>query len=210
MSIRHPAPPANSLLLLLDEKLRNSLEPSVPTARAKLLSSKMVYQGKVFGVRHDVLIEPGGLKTTRDIVTHSGSVVVLPVLPDGRVIMVRQYRHAADNFLLELVAGRKEPGETSLQAAKRELAEETGYRAKSFIKMMYVYPTPGFVQETMIAYAATGLTPGKTNPDDDEVIETRAFSLTALMRMIHKGRIHDLKSVAGILYYARFIAKPAN
>jgi ADP-ribose pyrophosphatase len=178
----------------------------VSATRAKVLSSKLVYQGNVFGVRHDHVIEPGGMKTTRDVVTHSGSVVILPVLSDGRVLMVRQYRYTVGDFLLELVAGRMEPGEKPLQAARRELAEETGYRAKHFQKMMEVYPTPGFVQERLIAYAATDLTLGKTHFDADELIEPKPFELNALLEMIRKGRIHDAKSVAGILYYARFIA----
>jgi ADP-ribose pyrophosphatase len=182
----------------------------VPKDRAKVLSSKMVYQGKVFGVRHDVVIEPGGMRATRDIVTHPGSVVVLPILNDGRLLMIRQYRHTVGGYLLEVVAGRKEPGESTLKAAKRELAEETGYRAKHFREMMNVYPTPGFVEETMVAYAATGLTLGKTNPDADEVIESKPFTLKALIEMIRKEQIHDAKSVACILYYARFIAKPQS
>ena len=178
----------------------------MPARRAKVISSKIVYQGKVFGVRHDCVIEPHGIRTTRDVVTHSGSVVLLPVLPDGRIIMVRQYRYTVGDYLLELVAGRMEPGEKPLQAAHRELAEETGYRAKHLQEMMNVFPTPGFVQERMIAYAATGLTLGKTHFDADEQIETKPFKLNVLLEMIRKGQIHDAKSVAGILYYARFIA----
>jgi ADP-ribose pyrophosphatase len=178
----------------------------VPGKRAKVLSSKMVYQGKVFGVRHDVVIEPGGVKTTRDIVTHQGSVVVLPVLPDGRILMIRQYRHTVGDFLLEVVAGRMELGESPLQSARRELAEETGFRAKRFHKMMNVFPTPGFVQERMIAFAATGLTLGKTHFDADELIEPRPFKLKVLLEMIRNGQIHDAKSVACVLFYARFLA----
>jgi ADP-ribose pyrophosphatase len=190
-----------------NKKFRNSVEASVPKGRAKIISSKMVYQGKVFGVRRDVVIEPGGKPATRDIVTHPGSVVVLPILNDGRLLMIRQYRHTVGGYLLEVVAGRKEPGESTLKAAKRELAEETGYRAKHFREMMNVYPTPGFVQETMVAYAATGLTVGKTHFDADEIIEPKPFTLKALLEMIRKGQIHDAKSVACILYYARFLAK---
>jgi ADP-ribose pyrophosphatase len=140
----------------------------VPKGRVKLISSKMVYQGKVFGVRHDVVVEPGGKPAGRDIVTHPGSVVVLPVLNDGRILMIRQYRQTAGDYMLEVVAGRKESGENNLKAAKRELAEETGYRAKRFREMMDVYPSPGFVEETMVAFAATGLTAGKTNFDYSE------------------------------------------
>jgi ADP-ribose pyrophosphatase len=184
-----------------------SLDPEEPLAkpRAKILSSEVVYKGKVFGVRHDLVREPNGIEATRDVVTHSGSVVILPVLPDGRILMIRQYRHTVGDYLLEIVAGRIEPGESWLSAARRELAEETGYRAKRFQKMMDVYPTPGFVQERMVAYAAMGLTPGETNPDEDEHIEPKPFALNALLKMIEKGHIHDAKSVAGILYYARFI-----
>lgn len=178
----------------------------MPKPRVKILSSNLIYQGKVFGVRSDHIIEPGGVDATRDVVTHSGSVVILPVLPNGRILMVRQYRYSAEDFLLELVAGRMEPGETPLQAARRELAEETGYRAKRFQQMLDVFPTPGFVRERMFVFVATGLTPGKTNPDEDECIVTMSFSLNALLRMICKSKIHDAKSVAGILYYARFIA----
>lgn len=174
--------------------------------RARVLSSKLIYEGKVFGVRHDHIIEPGGVDTTRDIVTHSGSVVILPVLPNGRILLVRQFRYVADGFLLELVAGRIEPGEQPLQAARRELAEETGYRAERLVKMLDVFPTPGFVKERMHVYAATGLTPGTTNFDEDERIETKSFSLAQLLRMIRQGKLHDAKSVAGILYYARFVA----
>jgi len=174
--------------------------------RTKIISSKLIYQGRVFGVRHDRVIEPGGVRATRDIVTHSGSVVVLPVLPDGRILLVRQFRYSAGDFLLELVAGRMEPGEKPLEAARRELAEETGYRAKRFVQMLDVYPTPGFVKERMFVFTATKLTPGKTNFDEDERIEVKLFTLKTLLRMIRQGKIHDAKSVAGILYYARYLA----
>lgn len=182
----------------------------MPKPRTKIISSKLIYQGRVFGVRRDHVIEPGGVKTTRDIVTHSGSVVILPVLPDGRILLVHQFRYSAGDFLLELVAGRMEPGEKPLEAARRELAEETGYRAKRFQQMLDVYPTPGFVKERMFVFAATELTPGKTNFDEDERIEVKRFSLKALLQMIRQGKIHDAKSVAGILYYARYLTSAAG
>jgi ADP-ribose pyrophosphatase len=182
----------------------------VPRPRAKILSSKLIYQGKVFGVRQERIIEPGGVEVARDIVTHSGSVVLLPVLADGRILMIRQYRHTVGDFLLELAAGRMEKGESPVKAAHRELAEETGYRAKRLRRMMYVFPTPGFVREPMIAFAATGLTLGKTNPDEDERIELRPYTLKTLLQMIRRGRIHDMKSVAGILYYSRFMSKSSK
>jgi len=178
----------------------------VSRPHAKVHSSRTVYTGKIFSVRQDVVTEPGGIEATRDVVVHSGSVVLLPILPDGRIVMVRQYRHTVGDFLLEVVAGRMERGESPLTAARRELAEETGYRAGRFLKMMDVYPTPGFVSERMIAFCATKLTPGPINPDSDERIENKPLPLKSLLDMIHKGKIHDMKSVACVLYYARFLA----
>ena len=116
---------------------------------AQVLSSEMLYQGPVFGLRRDELIEPTGLRTKREVITHPGSVVVLPVLPDGRIVMIEQYRHATKQFLLELVAGRMDPGEDPKAAGARELAEETGYRAKKLKIFLDVYPTPGFLEERM-------------------------------------------------------------
>jgi ADP-ribose pyrophosphatase len=178
--------------------------------RAKLISSKIVFQGKVFGVRVDEVNEPGGVEATREVVTHHGSVVLLPVLRDGGLLLVRQYRHTVGNFLWEIPAGRIERGESALAAAKRELAEETGYRARRLKLLMDVYPTPGFVEERMYLYAATGLTAGTTNFDADERIETRAFTLSALLRMIRLRKLHDAKSVAGILYYTHFLHRPRH
>jgi ADP-ribose diphosphatase len=171
---------------------------------AKVLASEQLYRGRVFGVRRDSVVEPGGLEATRDIVTHEGSVVLLPVFPDGRILLVRQYRHAAGDFLWELCAGRKEPEESWLDAAQRELREETGFRARRMRKMLEMYPSPGFVAEKMIIYAAEKLTPDPAAPDADERITTRKFLLSQLLRWIHRGRIVDAKSVSGILFYARF------
>ena len=172
---------------------------------AKILASAMIHQGRVFGVRRDEVAEPSGVRTTREVVTHPGSVVVLPVLPDGRIVMVRQYRHAARQYLWELVAGRKEPEETPKEGAARELLEETGYRAKRMKVFLDVFPTPGFLEENMYLLLAEGLTPGEAQPEEDEKIEVRAFKLKELKQMIKSGRLRDAKSVAGILYYLTFL-----
>jgi ADP-ribose pyrophosphatase len=185
---------------------RSPPEGIVSKPHARVLSSRVLYTGRVFSVRQDVVTEPGGVDATRDVVVHNGSVVLLPILSDGRLVLVRQYRHTTGDFLLEVVAGRMEPGESPLTSARRELAEETGYRAKKFVKMMNVFPTPGFVTERMIAFCATGLTPGPTNPDADERIENKPLPLKTLLDMIHKDKIHDMKTVACVLYYARFLA----
>jgi ADP-ribose pyrophosphatase len=172
---------------------------------ARILSSEMIYQGKVFGVRRDEVVEPSGLRATREVITHPGSVVVLPVLPDGRIVMIRQYRHATRQYLWELVAGRKEPEETPKQGAARELLEETGYRAKKFKVFLDVFPTPGFLEERMYLLLAEGLTAGEAQPEEDEKIEVRPFKLKDLKQMIKSGRLRDAKSISGILYYLTFL-----
>ena len=174
--------------------------------KAKILRSKIIYQGRVFGVRRDEVLEPSGLRTTREVITHPGSVVVLPVLPDRRIILIRQYRHATRQFLWELVAGRIDHGENPRRAAARELIEETGYRAKRFRIFLDVFPTPGFLEERMYILLAEGVTTGEAEPEDDEQITARAFTRRELESMIHRGRLHDAKSVAGLLYYFRFLA----
>ena len=172
---------------------------------AEILRSEMIYQGRVFGLRRDEVVEPSGLRATREVITHPGSVVVLPVLPDGRIVMIRQYRHATRQYLWELVAGRKEPEETPKQGAARELLEETGYRAKRFKVFLDVFPTPGFLEERMYLLLAEGLTAGEAQPEEDEKIEVRAYRLKELKQMIKNGRLRDAKSIAGILYYLTFL-----
>ncbi len=172
---------------------------------AEILSSEMIYQGRVFGLRRDKVVEPSGVRTTREVITHPGSVVVLPVLPDGRIVMIRQYRHATRQYLWELVAGRKEPEETPKQGAARELLEETGYRAKRFKVFLDVFPTPGFLEERMYLLLAEGLTAGEAQPEEDEKIEVRPFKVKDLKQMIKSGRLKDAKSIAGLLYYLTFL-----
>jgi len=173
---------------------------------AQVLSSEMLYQGPVFGLRRDELIAPTGLRTKREVITHPGSVVVLPVLPDGRIVMIEQYRHATKQFLLELVAGRMEPGEDPKAAAARELAEETGYRARRLKVFLDVYPTPGFLEERMFLLLASGCVAGQASPEDDEKIVSTLYEPAKLEQMIHRGKLHDAKSIAGLLYYFRFLA----
>lgn len=175
--------------------------------RARILSSKIIYKGPVFGVRRDEVIEPSGVRTTREVITHPGSVVVLPVLPDKRILLIRQYRHAARQYLWELVAGRIDASEKPREAAARELIEETGYRAKRFQVFLDVFPTPGFLEERMFLLLAEGLTAGKAEPEEDEKIVSRAYDRKQLEEMIRRGKLRDAKSIAGILFYYRFLAR---
>jgi len=173
---------------------------------AKILRSEIIYKGPIFGVRRDEVIEPSGVRATREVITHPGSVVVLPVLPDGRILMIRQYRHAARQYLCELVAGRIDAGEKPRQAAARELIEETGYCARKFRIFLDVFPTPGFLEERMFILLAEGLTAGVAEPEEDEKIVSRAYNRKQLEEMIRRGKLRDAKSIAGILYYFRFLS----
>jgi ADP-ribose pyrophosphatase len=173
--------------------------------KARILRSKTIYRGPVFGIRRDEVEEPGGVRTTREVITHSGSVVVVPVLEDGRVLLIRQYRHAARAFLWELVAGRIDEGESPRKAAARELIEETGYRAKRFRIFLDFFPSPGFLEEKMFILLAEGLSEGIAQPEKDERIESRAYDREELEQMIQKRIIRDGKTIAGLLYYIRFL-----
>jgi ADP-ribose pyrophosphatase len=174
--------------------------------KAQVLSSETVYEGKVFGVRRDRVIEPSGVEATREFVTHPGSVVVLPVFDDGRILLIQQYRHAAGGMMWELVAGRRDEGENFVEGAHRELEEETGYRANKMTKILDVFPSPGFVAENMVIFVAEGLTKGKARPEDDEKITPRIVTLRQAEDWIATEKIRDAKTVAGILFYATFLA----
>src|SRR6202140_1033759 len=171
--------------------------------KARVLSSVEVYRGPAFWVTTDQVLEPTGVRGRRDIVRHPGSVVILAVdesRGEPRVLLVRQYRHAAQQYLWELCAGRIDKGENELAAAKRELLEETGYTATRWKKILNFYASPGFVAETMSIYLARGLRPGTAQPEEDEVIEIKFVPLSAPLRMVMAGRINDGKTISGILW----------
>jgi len=176
--------------------------------KATIRNSQVVFRGRIFRVRRDWVEEPalrGGPNrpAMREIVEHAGSVVVLPVFPDGRILLVRQYRHAAGDFLWELVAGHIERGERPLAAARRELMEETGYRARRFEHLATFFPTPGFLTEQMHLYRATGLRAGQARPEADEEFEVRAFARRELERMMRQRKLRDGKTLVGVLLELR-------
>ena len=179
------------------------LKSSSPKTKARVLSSVEVYRGPAFWVTTDQVLEPGGVRGRRDIVRHTGSVVILAVdetYSEPRVLLVRQYRHAAQQYLWELCAGRMDKGENELTAARRELIEETGYTAARWKRILKFYASPGFVAETMSIYLATGLRPGTARPEDDEVIETKFFPLGEAVRMVMADRVLDGKTICGVLW----------
>lgn len=168
-----------------------------------MLSSKKAYVGPVFWVTTDDVIEPTGVRVRRDVVRHSGSVVVLAVDDQPgelRVLLEKQYRHAAGRFLYELPAGRIDPGESAIKAAKRELLEETGYSARSWKRILHFWASPGFVAEAMSIYLARDLKLGTAEPEDDEVIEISMVPLRKAVSMIMRGEIQDAKTLAGLLW----------
>jgi ADP-ribose pyrophosphatase len=174
--------------------------------KARVLSSRVSYRGPVFWVTTDDVLEPTGVRARRDVVHHTGSVVVLAVDEGSRgprVLLEKQYRHAAGGFLLELPAGRIDEGESALKAAKRELLEETGYSARSWKRILHFWASPGFVAEAMSIYLARNLKAGAAQPEDDEVIELKLVPLEKAVSMIFKGTIQDAKTIAGVLWLDR-------
>jgi ADP-ribose pyrophosphatase len=191
-------------------KPKRSAKAALPTGsqqKARVLSSEVVYQGRLFRVTHDRIVEPTGLESERDIVRHNGSVVILAVdrsksKKNPWIVMERQYRHAANQFLWEIPAGKIEPGEDPLAGAKRELMEETGYQAKKWRPLVEYWASPGFVGETMLVYLAEDLYAGEAHPEEDEQIELRLVKLSDVLKMIEKGAIHDGKTLNSVLLYA--------
>jgi len=181
------------------------------STEVRVFSSRVSYQGPVFRVTTDEVEEPGGIRARRDVIRHSGSVVVLAVddvakaggKDDPRILLERQYRHAAQSMMWELPAGRIDDGETALTAAKRELFEETGYSARQWKRILHFYVSPGFLDETMTIYLARGLQAGEAQPEPDEKIAVHFVTLSEAKAMALHGRIRDAKTIAGILWLAQ-------
>lgn len=174
--------------------------------KAKVVSSKVAYRGPAFWVTTDHVVEPSGVRTRRDIVHHGGSVVILVAddsRPEPKVLLERQYRYAAQQFLWELPAGRKEQDEDELVAAKRELLEETGYSATKWKRILHFFASPGFLAEPMSVFLAQGLKKGKAQPEADEVISMKLLPLSRVVRMIYNGTVRDAKTIASVLWLAQ-------
>ena len=194
------------------KKILKAAAVSAEVEKAELLSSKVVYQGPLFRVQHDKLIEPGGKHSERDVIRHNGSVVILAIdtsksKKNPWIVIERQYRHAANQYLWELPAGKLEPGEDALAGAKRELAEETGYAAKNWRPLVEYYASPGFLGESMKVFVAEGLVAGDAHPEDDEQIEFRLVKLSDAIKMIEKGAILDGKTLTSVLLYSHLAGR---
>lgn len=207
-----PAPPDLSVYIVCMPRKRKS--PKL----ARVISSKTVFSGRVFRVDSDEVIEPGGVRVRRDVVRHPGSVVIAALNQGGSareplLLLERQYRYSAGARLWELPAGRIDPGEDDLAAAKRELLEETGFTARTWKRILRFYPSPGFLDELMHVFVARGLSGGTARPEDDERITVRFFSVNLAVQMAFSGRIVDGKTLATLLWlqkklHGKFAALP--
>jgi ADP-ribose pyrophosphatase len=173
----------------------------------EVISSKLSYDGPLFRVYTDEILEKGR-KVMRDVVRHNGSVVILAIdnaksQRDPLIVIERQYRHAAKEYLLEVPAGKLEEGEDPLAGAKRELLEETGFRATRWRKMVRYFASPGFLGEWMQVFIAEGLTVGEAQPEYDEQLEIEMIPLSKLLNMIVEGKVHDGKTLISVMLYDR-------
>jgi ADP-ribose pyrophosphatase len=170
----------------------------------KIVSSHEVYKCGLFRVTEEEATDPGGFHIKRSIVRHLGSAVMMAVDQKEHILLVRQFRLPAAKSLWELPAGRLDEGEKPLEAARRELLEETGYQARKWKKLVSYWPSPGFVAEKMTIFLATGLTAGEAHPMEDERIECRWFKRKELDKMIRDGKIEDGKTILGFLTWLRY------
>lgn len=162
------------------------------------VSTQRIYAGKIVNLRRDIVRLPNGREADREVVEHPGAVAVVPVLPDGRVLMVRQFRHPIGKVLLEIPAGKLDAGEDPDECALRELEEETGHRARTIERRASIYTGPGFTDEVIHIYIACDLVKTIMNPDEDEFLEVGAYEPQDIRRMIREGLICDAKTIAGL------------
>jgi ADP-ribose pyrophosphatase len=175
-----------------------------------VLSTRRVYDGRVINLRVDGVRTPTGIETRREIVEHHGAVAIVPIDDEGRVWLIRQYRHAAGRVMIEIPAGTLEPGEDPLAGAARELAEETGCTAVRLERIGGIYTSPGFCTEYIHLFVANGLIHGAAHPEDDEQIWVEPTSWDEAMRRVRMGEIEDAKSVSALLLYASILAKASK
>jgi ADP-ribose pyrophosphatase len=166
---------------------------------ARVRRHSRVYEGRVVSLDVDDVSEPGGVQGTREVVRQPGSVAALPVLADGRIVLVRQYRYAVDAFVWELPAGRRDPDETPEAGALRELEEEVGLKAGSLERISTFWTTPGFCDEVMHLFRATNLETVDARPEADERIEQATFTLDEALAMVRRGEIREGKTLVALL-----------
>ena len=173
----------------------------MPHLKENRNSRETVFQGKILNVYKDTVILPNGKEATREVVEHSGAVAVLAIDDQDRIILVKQYRYPIQKSSLEIPAGKLEDGENPLECAKRELEEETGFQAENWSKIISFYTSPGFANEIMHLFLATGLTFVGASPDEDEFVELYKYSLDEAFDGILQQEIDDAKTINAILWH---------
>ena len=174
------------------------------------VDSQRVFDGRLIRVRVDTVRLPDGSERRREVVEHPGAVAILPVLPGGELVLVRQYRHAVGRTLLEVPAGTREPDESTESCAYRELAEETGYRASSLRELIRFYVSPGWANEELVTYVVTDLQPGDPRPEDDERLEIVPVRPEDVPGLINRGEIGDAKTIIALMAHLGLRLEPAN
>lgn len=170
------------------------------------IKSKKIYRG-VIGFNLDTVKLINGKTATREYSVHPGASAIIPVTDDGCIIFVEQYRYPVQAVTLELPAGKLKKGQSPLACAKAELAEETGFRAKSIKKLLEFNPSCAFSDEVLHIFVASGLKAGETHPDEDEFLNTKKIPVEKAFELVQKGKIRDSKTIIGLLYYKAFCLK---
>lgn len=171
----------------------------------KTITSEKKFEGRIFNVEILDVELPDGKKGYREIVNHPGGVGIVALTDDNKILMVRQFRKPIEKEIIEIPAGKLEKGEDPLECGKRELEEETGYKAKEFVSLGYLYPSPGFANEVTHLYLAWGLEKGNVNPDEDEYLDILEMSVEEAYSAIMKNEINDAKTVIGFFKALEYI-----
>ncbi|MFF2482087.1 NUDIX domain-containing protein [Paenibacillus sp. NPDC058071] len=173
--------------------------------REETVSTQPIFEGKVITLQVDTVSLPNGKTATREIVKHPGAAAVM-ALKDGKLLVVEQFRKPLEKFQVEIPAGKLDPGEDPMEAAARELEEETGYRAEHLRLVSAFFTSPGFADEKLYLYFAESVLPGRSNPDEDEYLEVEAITLEQAERYIEEGRISDAKTVLAVYAWKLYAA----
>ena len=172
----------------------------------EVLNTEKLYNGPIFDLSKKTIRLPNENAATLDVIEHNGAALIIPVTDNGELVMVKQYRIGTESVLLEFPAGKFDPGEDPGECALRELEEETGYRASKISLLFETIPIAAYCTEKISVYLAEGLKPGQPKPDENEFLEVEVYPLEKLLKMVDSGELLDMKTVMGILYYARIAA----